>query len=243
MFDEKYSTFSVIDGKVYTCSDGKDQLLDIYIPDRPDGDNSPLPVLIWVHGGGLHSCDRKQRYVAEFCRRFSLKGYICFSADYRLAEKPVNDMESGKKALFDAAADVKEAVNWVCENAAGFGGDPGRIGLCGGSAGGFIANTLCYGDGNIFPLCERNRIKALASLWGAPEFDCVPRQSGPAALYMHGTEDQLVPFEYSVKWSRTLSAAGIPCIMMPLLGGKHTCMNFINEMDAIMRTFFAYHLV
>jgi acetyl esterase len=95
---------------------------------KPAG-NGPFPVLLYFHGGGwvigdIESSDGLCRILANAA------GCIVISVDYRLApEHP-----------FPAAADdAYHATLWAAANAAGFGGDPSRVAVCGDSAGGNLA--------------------------------------------------------------------------------------------------------
>jgi acetyl esterase/lipase len=61
--------------------------LDIY---SPDGDKMKnRPVIVWIHGGGFRpGNDKTQSYIVEMANRFSRKGYVCLSIDYRVRENP-----------------------------------------------------------------------------------------------------------------------------------------------------------
>lgn len=110
-------------------------LLDLYTPKtRPDG---PLPVVIFVHGGGwLDGSHRVDRPVAMSLAK---KGFAGIAVEYRL----------GREARFPAAVwDVKAAVRWVRKNAAAHGLDPDRIVVAGGSAGGNIAGLVGATNGD-----------------------------------------------------------------------------------------------
>jgi acetyl esterase len=100
----------------------------IYAP----GGKGPLPVLIYFHGGGWVIGDIESS--DGLCRTLTnATGCIVVSVGYRLApEHP-----------FPAAADdAYFATLWVAMNAAGFGGDPSRIAVCGDSAGGNLAAVV-----------------------------------------------------------------------------------------------------
>ena len=92
-------------------------------PDRP------LPVVVFFHGGGfvmdsVPSTDASARAISQSA------GAIVVAPTYRLAPEH----------KFPAAQDdALAAYEWALENAASFGGDPGRIALAGEGAGGELA--------------------------------------------------------------------------------------------------------
>jgi acetyl esterase len=102
--------------------------LDVYRPIRRTG---PLPVVLYVHGGGFRILSKDTHWLMAIA--FARKGYVVFNINYRLApEHP-----------FPAAAeDGCAALAWVVENAARFGGDPERIVLAGESAGANLVTSL-----------------------------------------------------------------------------------------------------
>ncbi len=112
----------------YAEVDGRELLLDVYTREpRPE---RPVPVVVWVHGGGWRngSKDRINRSLPILEH-----GYGFVSVGYRL---------SGE-ALFPAAiADVKAAFRWVRANAAQYGFDAERVGAWGSSAGGHLVALL-----------------------------------------------------------------------------------------------------
>ncbi|GAA0808546.1 alpha/beta hydrolase fold domain-containing protein [Spirilliplanes yamanashiensis] len=94
----------------------------------------PLPVVLWVHGGGwvLHDVDT---YDAS-CRGLVNKtGAIVVSPEYRRAPE----------AVFPAAHDdVLAAYRWILQHAAEFGGDPERVAVGGESVGGTMAAATSW---------------------------------------------------------------------------------------------------
>lgn len=105
--------------------------LRVYTPS--DVGPSPLPALVYFHGGGLvaGSLDTHD----PICRSLSsVSGCVLFSVDYRLApEHP-----------FPAAiSDGCHATVWIATNAGELGIDPTRIGVCGDSAGATLAAVVC----------------------------------------------------------------------------------------------------
>lgn len=110
---------------VFSSPNGKPLLLDLYLPMNA---KEPLPVIIWLHGGGWRIGDRKLG--PDFCQFFSEKGFAIVSIEYRL---------SGE-AIFPAQIhDVKTAIRWLRSVAEEYHLDRERIGLWGSSAGGHLA--------------------------------------------------------------------------------------------------------
>ncbi|MFP5211534.1 MAG: alpha/beta hydrolase [Acidobacteriota bacterium] len=106
----------------------------------PPGATKPLPVLVYLHGGGWVAGSVATH--DPFCRLLSeAAGIILLAVEYRLApEHP-----------FPAAIeDTLAAFRWAAQHAPGFGGDPRRLLLGGDSAGGNLAavaaNHLCAAD-------------------------------------------------------------------------------------------------
>lgn len=102
--------------------------LDIY---RPAFAGRPLPVMLYIHGGGFVICSKDTH------RRIALAnaaaGYLVFNIDYRLAPR----------FRFPAAhEDACTAYRWVADHCARYGGDPARIVVAGESAGGNLALSV-----------------------------------------------------------------------------------------------------
>lgn len=107
--------------------DAKKHLLDLYLP--ADAEN--FPVLLFIHGGGWRHGDKDGIFnpYHRLGKGFARRGVGVAVAAYRLAPKH----------KFPAQAeDVARAVRWVYENIDAYGGDAGRIFLCGHSAGGHL---------------------------------------------------------------------------------------------------------
>jgi acetyl esterase/lipase len=112
-----------------------EQVLDLYRPARPDS----APVLVFVHGGSWVGGSRRGQG-AHLIRELVGRGWLCVSIDYRLG--PHNRWPA-------MIVDVKRAIAWVRASIRRHGGDPGRIAIAGGSAGGHLA-TLAALSGNDF---------------------------------------------------------------------------------------------
>ncbi len=92
-----------------------------------------LATLVWFHGGGLSSGSKHFPTFFDNNKMFKEGHLIIIAVGYRLHPKvdfPV--------FLEDAAA----AVSWVHKNICRYGGDPNKIFVSGGSAGGYLTAML-----------------------------------------------------------------------------------------------------
>ena len=108
--------------------------------------DAALPVLVWVHGGGLNNGTGAQ--VTYRGEALAARGAVVVTTNYRLgplgylahpalsAEDPHGS--SGNYGVLDQVA----ALEWVRDNIAGFGGDPDRVTIFGESAGSWSVNVL-----------------------------------------------------------------------------------------------------
>ena len=92
------------------------------------------PLLVLVHGGGWAHGDKASRAVVENkVRRWTAKGFIVLSVNYRLLPEASPLMQ---------ANDVAAAVAFVQRHAKDWGGDPSAIVLIGHSAGAHLVALL-----------------------------------------------------------------------------------------------------
>jgi acetyl esterase/lipase len=144
------------------------QSLDIYFPERPA--EKPLPLLIWIHGGGWSAGTKTgSPYISQLSR-----GYVAASIEYRFSQK----------AKFPAQIqDCQAAIRWLRANAKKYGIDPNRIGVGGASAGGHLAALVGTSGGqNAFPkiggnLDQSDRVQAVCDIFGPTDFWTVVAQA------------------------------------------------------------------
>lgn len=101
--------------------------LDVHRPAVRDRDK-PMPVLIFVHGGGWANGDKAM--VGHKPAWAARHGWVLVSVNYRLSPDVMHP---------EHARDVAAAVAWVKANASTFNGDPQRIAIMGHSAGAHLA--------------------------------------------------------------------------------------------------------
>ncbi|MBV4487251.1 alpha/beta hydrolase [Pseudomonas sp. SWRI153] len=109
--------------------DGAALALRLY---RPDGVPSPLPVLVYFHGGGfvVGSLDSHDGVCREFCQRTPC---AVLSVGYRRAPE---------HRFPTALEDGEDALSWLAEQAATLGLDGSRVVFGGDSAGATLATVL-----------------------------------------------------------------------------------------------------
>ncbi len=100
--------------------------LNVWTPDPQAGG---LPVLVWLHGGAFIAGSPHLYDGSAFMR----DGVVLVTAGYRLGIEGFVHFEGGETNV--ALRDQLAALEWVQEEIAAFGGDPGRVCLGGQSAG------------------------------------------------------------------------------------------------------------
>lgn len=135
--------------------------LDLYLPEKADG---PLPLLIWVHGGGWQNGSKdgcpplRGGYVG--------RGYAVASINYRL---------SGHAVFPAQIEDCKAAIRWLRAHAKEYNLDVKRFGVWGSSAGGHLVALIgTSGDVKEFDvganLDQSSRVQAVCDYYGPTDF-------------------------------------------------------------------------
>lgn len=123
--------------------------LNVFAPSKP-GKN--LPVMVWIHGGGLLVDGAKD---AQFTPISLVKnGVIVVTFDYRLGALgffATNELIEEAKAKGEPVGnygtmDQIAALKWVKRNIAAFGGNPDNVTIFGESAGGRSVTWLMVSD-------------------------------------------------------------------------------------------------
>lgn len=117
----------------------------------PAADAAKRPVLFWLHGGAYQSGGGSQPfYTGGHMARAG--DVVVVSVNYRLGALGylyVPELEtSGGTAANRGLLDQMQALRWVHQNIAAFGGDPANITICGQSAGGGSVLALLADPGS-----------------------------------------------------------------------------------------------
>jgi acetyl esterase/lipase len=232
---------------VYASALGQEWLLDLFLPRDPAERPTPMPGVVYVHGGGWRGGSRQQfwRQAAHMAAR----GFAGACVQYPL----VPHTYPRQLALPQAA------VRWLREQAPALSIDPARIGAVGGSAGGHLVALLGSLDAaeegrssqvqavvafnGVFDLAailtERAESAVGALLGGDASLarDASPHwrattETAPTLL-LHGDADTTVPYAQSVNYQRRLQELGVRCDLHTEPGAAH---GFFNRSPYYERT-------
>lgn len=211
--------------------------LDAFVP---DGDG-PFPTCILVHGGGFTK-GTKTSYIKPLFEPLSQAGFTWFTINYRLA--PTNRFPA-------CIEDTEAAIRWVKKHAQEYKVDPKRIAIIGESAGGHIVSYVgakAKGDTSVaavvpyyaphdlvFQVEKRNALgNSMEALFGLKELNDEARKvlkkasastyvhkGMPPYLLLHGTKDEQVPYEQSVRFQKQMKALGNTCDFITIENGIH----------------------
>ena len=144
------------------------QTLDVYLP--KDIGEKPLPLVIWIHGGGWRGGNKSGCGSAFLVGQ----GYAAASVEYRFSQK----------AVFPAQIqDCQAAIRFLRANAAKYHLDPDHFGVAGDSAGGhLVALVGTSGGKHAFASIGGNedqsdRVQAVCDFYGPADFNTVMKQA------------------------------------------------------------------
>ena len=115
-----------VDDVSYEGPDGTTLVADVYRP--KDSSADPLPIVVFVHGGGLFVGNRKTN--REYAELMAERGYLVFAPEYRVLEET---------DAVGEISDVCAGLSYIASHASEFGGDLTRVVVNVESAGAFPA--------------------------------------------------------------------------------------------------------
>ena len=230
---------------VYGKAGDRELHLDMVLPAKT---SKPYPCVVWFHGGGWRTGDRKDNQAAWLAR----EGYVAASVDYRLSDE----------ALFPAQIhDCKAAIRFLRANAEKYEIDPSRIGVWGLSAGGHLAALMGSSagvqelEGNSGSPDHPSDVQAVCDFFGPAdltmalspvkqEIDVVAQVLGgtpeekpelarlaspvshvtpgdPPVLIVHGDKDPLLTIKHSERLCEALKNAGVEVEIVRVRNAGH----------------------
>jgi len=235
--DDPYIT-TLSKGLVKTFNDPEllDLKMDVYYPKSDIFKNRPLVMLI--HGGAFYIGSKESACEQALASSLAKCGYLVASIDYRLGFKltPSDIEQSAYRAIQDAHA----ALRFLSHNAKGLGIDPAQVYVGGTSAGAVASMNVAFMDNDERPeriledskaglltkiedsgnkYTETFEIKSIANLWGAvADLNILDTDEKISVLSIHGTADEIVPFENDYPFRNSLMVNRL--VMDKMYGSK-----------------------
>lgn len=221
--DEPYIT-TLSKGLIKSFNDREllDLKLDVYYPKTDLFKNRPAVMLI--HGGAFYIGSKESACERALATSLAKRGYLVASIDYRIGFRltPSEIELSAYRAIQDANA----ALRFLAHNANGLGIDPNQIYIGGTSAGAVASLNTAFmknderpkrildmaKDGKIGKIEESGNkytetfaIKAVVNMWGAvSDLNIIDPDEKISVLSIHGTADDIVPFENDYPFRNSL---------------------------------------
>jgi pimeloyl-ACP methyl ester carboxylesterase len=222
--------------KTFKDSELLDLKLDLYFS-RTDLLKT-RPVVMLIHGGAFYIGNKESVCEQALATALAKRGYFVASIDYRMGFKPTpSDIEmSAYRAIQDAHA----ALRYLSYHSKGIGIDPNQVYVGGTSAGAVASLNVAFmknderperilenekeglvskieESGNRFT--ETFTIKAVANMWGAvSDLNIIDPDEKISVLSIHGTNDDIVPFEHDFPFRNSLMVNRM--IMDKMYGSK-----------------------
>jgi acetyl esterase/lipase len=245
---------------------GRELRANVY---RPPEQEAGAPSVLLIHGGGWASGDRGQLH--GYGILLGRLGYLCVACEYRLSgEAPwpaqIHDVKAALRWMRASAAElgIDPAKISVSGNSAGghlslmlagtqdmpeFEGDGGNrgAGTAVAAAIGFYAPTVLAASAGVLsePVAALlGREASQDALRAASPITYAAREF-PPALLIHGTKDELVPHEASLRMQRALDEAGAPAELHLYAGAPHgfdAVPDFGRQCASIMALFLDRHV-
>jgi acetyl esterase/lipase len=249
----------------YAQAKGVSLKLDLYLPTSKP--SAPMPLIIWVHGGGWKNGTKAGCPVSWL----AAKGYAVASLDFRLLPE-----HPWPAQIEDPIA----ALRWLRKESGKYGFDAERSAAMGGSSGGHV--VALWGT---LSLPAEDKVKAVVDLYGPTDLLTMPpnvlstqrtradlakangalllggivmdqpeKAKAVSALHqvskddvpfliMHGMDDPGVPVDQSERLHAALKAAGVESTLKLIPGAGHGGKEFDSaESRALIQAFLDKHL-
>ena len=115
---------------------GEMNTLDLY---RPNGASRPLPLVVYIHGGGWAAGDNRDDLPESLLAHLLKRGFAVASINYRLTMKPIGRSDEPAAPFPAQIQDCKAAIRFLRAKANDYELNGGKIAVMGHSAGGHLA--------------------------------------------------------------------------------------------------------
>ena len=210
--------------------------VDMLLPDpKPP---HPVPAILYFHGGGWELGDKAVGMYPWLSPLVAAQGFVAVNVDYRLSWVAAHPAQ---------IEDARAAVTWLKENAMVYGIAADRIGVWGHSAGGHIATMLGVDKSGIVQAVVAHAavtdlrptgrhdidqdevagklVGGRPSEHGKALHDLSPiahvHEGMPPTLVVHGTDDEIVPFDSAELFVRRLREKNVDVTFHVIAGGHH----------------------
>ncbi|WP_277477274.1 S9 family peptidase [Catalinimonas alkaloidigena] len=239
---------------VFDAPDGKQIHASMFSTENGEGQK---PAVIYVHGGPPRQMLLGWHYSSYYSNAYALnqylasQGFVVLSVNYRLGigygyefHRPVDGGSRGASEY----QDVKAAGEWLAEQSFV---DPDRIGIYGGSYGGYLTALALGRDSDLFAAGVdihgvHNRVggryafdaaeyeqapdlqEAMDVAWQSSPVSAVDSWTSPV-LIIHGDDDRNVNFHQSVDLVGRLMKKDVPMETIVIVDDTHHFMKYANQ--------------
>ncbi|MGZ8471370.1 MAG: alpha/beta fold hydrolase [Gemmatirosa sp.] len=243
---------------VYDAPDGVKVHAQLFMPTTPATAGERRPAVIFVHGGPPRQMLLGWHYGDYYANTYAVnqylasRGFVVLSVNYRLGigygyefHRPAGTGAQGAGEYQDVVA----AARWLRARA---DVDPSRIGIWGGSYGGFLTAMALARNSDLFAagvdvhgvhdwtterargMLDRSRYetppdaqRALDVAWRSSPVSSMATWKSPVLL-IHGDDDRNVRFGQTVDLARRLTAAGVSFEELVIPDDTHHFMRHAN---------------
>jgi dipeptidyl aminopeptidase/acylaminoacyl peptidase len=244
---------------IFRAADGVEVHAQLF---EKDGGPARKPAIVFVHGGPPRQMLLGWHYSDYYANTYAMnqylasRGFVVLSVNYRLGigygfdfHRPANAGSRGASEYLD----VRAGAEWLRAQPQV---DPARVGIYGGSYGGFLTALALARNSDLFAagvdlhgvhdwtadagasLFNRgryedapDRAEALALMWRSSPVASIATWKSPVLL-IHGDDDRNVRFSQTVDLARRLSAQGVEFEELVIPDDTHHWMRHANAVRA-----------
>jgi dipeptidyl aminopeptidase/acylaminoacyl peptidase len=242
---------------IYKSSDGVTVHAQLF--EEPGSGSGKKPAILFVHGGPSRQMLLGWHYMDYYTNCYALnqylasRGFVVLSVNYRLGIGYGYDFQrphDGGAAGASEYLDVKAGGEWLAHQPQV---DTARIGIYGGSYGGFLTAMALAKDSKLFAAgvdihgvhdwTQQGRLstttdrfekipdaeKALALAYKSSPIAWVSGWKSPV-LFIHGDDDRNVRFNQSIDLIRRLDSMPVPLETLVIVDDTHHMMRHANQL-------------